>query len=121
MHKLKIGEFLFDWDENKNKNNITKHNGLSFETAATIWAYPDDVLDIADHRFDYGEHRWIALGPLPQDSRLIVVVAYCDRNDVIRLISARYAEAQEEKAYHRRFSAKTQRRKDRSKMDKRRY
>lgn len=103
MYKLKIGDFVFDWDENKNTNNRLKHDGLSFEVAATIWNHPHFVLDIVDERFDYEEERWIALGSLPHDARLVVVVAYCDRSGVIRIISARYAMAHEETAYRRRF------------------
>ncbi len=103
MGKLQIGNFEFDWDEEKNASNVIYHDGLSFEVAATIWFHPDRVLDIPDERFDYGEDRWIALGPLPHDERLVVVVAYCDRSDKIRIISARYAEQKEEKAYRRRF------------------
>lgn len=103
MSKKVIGEFSFDWDDNKEKYNIRHHKGLSFSDASSIWMNPELVLDIPDERFDYGEDRWIAIGPLPSDQRKIVLVAYTDRDEDIRIITARYAEKTEERAYRERF------------------
>jgi uncharacterized protein len=58
-----------------------------------------DRIEICDDREDYGEDRWITIGAV--ESALLVVV-YTVRDvggDVIRLISARRANAQERKAY----------------------
>jgi uncharacterized DUF497 family protein len=103
MSKIVVGEFRFTWDDAKEKDNMRYHNGLSFSDAASIWMNPGIVLDIPDERFDYGEDRWIAIGPLPVDQRKIVLVAYTERKEEIRIITARYAEKSEEKAYRERF------------------
>ena len=98
MSRLTINGFQFEWDEDKNISNQIKHN-LSFELAATIWETPELVREIPDNRRDYEEERWIAFGQLPHDRRLVVLVAYCDRDEDIRIITARYAETDEEINY----------------------
>jgi uncharacterized protein len=98
MAKVVIGGFSFDWDHGKNEQNQLRH-GLSFEIAVTIWSQPARVLDIHDKRFDHREERWIALGALPGDGRIVVTVAYTDREDDIRIISARFATKAEEKFF----------------------
>jgi uncharacterized DUF497 family protein len=103
MSKIVVGEFRFTWDDAKEKDNMRNHKGLSFSDAASIWMNPGIVLDIPDERFNYGEDRWIAIGPLPGDQRKIVLVAYTERNEEIRIITARYAEKSEGKAYRERF------------------
>ncbi len=100
MPKLTVNGFTFDWDEDKNISNQIKHN-LSFELAATIWELPELVREIPDNRHDYDEERWIAFGQLPHDRRMVVLVAYCDRNEEIRIITARYAEKDEEANYRK--------------------
>jgi len=102
MTRLRIGEFDFDWDPTKDATNQSKH-GIGFEQAATIWTCPELILDIADTRFAYSEERWIALGPLPEDAHCIIAVAYCERHDVVRIISARSAEKSEKRAYFQRM------------------
>ena len=49
----------FEWDDNKNQQNIAKH-GISFEQASAI--FEGFTLDAPDDRFDYGEERTISLG-----------------------------------------------------------
>ena len=100
MSRLIINGFSFDWDEDKNLTNQIDHD-LSFELAATIWELPELVREIPDNRKRYKEERWIAFGQLPHDRRLVVLVAYCDREDDIRIISARYAEGDEEPNYRK--------------------
>ena len=52
-----------------------------------------------DDREDYGEDRWIMAGAV---SATLLVVVYTVRDgEVIRLISARKANAQEERTYRR--------------------
>ena len=100
MPKLEINGYTFDWDEDKNIINQVKH-GISFELAATIWAIPEYIIDIEDKRRHYKEVRWIAFGQLPHDRRLVVLVAYTDVDEDIRIISARYAEGDEEPNYRK--------------------
>ena len=75
----------FEWDEEKNKENIRKHE-LDFADAWEIFDAP--MLTNLDTREDYGEDRWIGIGFL---KNFIVVVTYTEREDVIRLISLRKA------------------------------
>lgn len=84
----------FEWDEDKAISNVKKH-GLSFELAAQVFL-DDERLVIVDERFSYGEERFITLGHIAE--RLCVVV-YTDRDDVIRIISARKANKREQTLY----------------------
>jgi uncharacterized DUF497 family protein len=74
----------FEWDENKNSENIRKH-GIDFEDACKVFAVP--ILAALDTRQDYGEDRWIGLGFLEQ--RVIVIVYTYRDFDRIRVISMR--------------------------------
>jgi uncharacterized DUF497 family protein len=75
----------FEWDEEKNKENIRKHE-LDFADAWEIFDAP--MLTNLDTREDYGEDRWISIGFL---QNFIVVVTYTEREDMIRIISLRKA------------------------------
>jgi len=87
----------FEWDENKNRRNLAKHK-VSFETASGVFDDPD-VLSTRD-RIVEGEERWQTLGMV---SGAVLLVAHTYREEVggevIRLISARKAIAQERRAY----------------------
>ena len=90
-------ELEFEWDERKDKTNQIKH-GVSFEEAATVF---DDPLSL---NFDDPEHsrreeRYIILG-LSNQSRLLFV-SHTDRNNKIRLISARLLTPKERRYYER--------------------
>ena len=100
MSVMEINGYFFEWDDAKNISNQIKHN-ISFEMAATIWDLPELILDIPDNRKNYEEDRWIAIGQMPHDRRLVILIAYCDRDDNIRIISARFAESDEESNYRK--------------------
>jgi len=51
----------FEWDEEKNKANISKH-GIDFSDAWQLFEHPLFVWP--DERFNYGEDRFISLGML---------------------------------------------------------
>ena len=89
----------FGWDEAKTRRNIAKHR-LSFETAVSVFDDPQ-ALSIQD-RVVEGEERWQTLG-MVSGNVLIVAHTYRDEagEEVIRLISARKAVAQERRAYAR--------------------
>lgn len=90
----------FEWDENKNQSNISKH-GIDFEQAKQIFEDPN-LLTYEDTRFNYEEFREIAIGQLlltTQQQLIIALVVYTDRDGIIRLISARKASKQERKEY----------------------
>ncbi|MBM3241738.1 BrnT family toxin [Candidatus Poribacteria bacterium] len=77
----------FEWDENKNRENIKKH-GISFEEATTIFERP--VWTRINDRYNYGEIREVSIGDI--GNFVIVVVAHTERNNKTRIISARKAK-----------------------------
>jgi uncharacterized protein len=87
----------FEWDSEKAEANRKKH-GVSFLAAALVFSDPFRIW-IADDRFDYDETREITIGQV-QDR--VVVVVHTEREDKIRIISARYAEPNEVRAYYER-------------------
>lgn len=93
----------FEWDENKNRANTTKH-GIDFEQAKAVFDDPY-LVTLVDDRFEYGEVREASIGQMPlvtQGQTLLVVVVHTERNGVIRLISARKATKQERRLYEQR-------------------
>ncbi|MCC6500440.1 MAG: BrnT family toxin [Anaerolineales bacterium] len=86
----------FEWDENKRRDNIRKH-GIDFLDAASI--FDGDTVIMLDDRFEYGEVRSIAFGLLKGKTIKVIVVAYTERGDNIRIISARKALNHEESFY----------------------
>ncbi|MTJ08227.1 MULTISPECIES: BrnT family toxin [unclassified Anabaena] len=83
----------FEWDENKRLNNIRKH-GIDFVDAVII--FENDNVIIEDDRFNYNEQRFIALGLL---QGWVIVIVYTEREDIIRIISARKATKYEQRTY----------------------
>ena len=90
---MKIDNMEFEWDENKRQINLTKH-GIDFIDAQKIFNYP--IVIIEDDRFNYGEQRFLALGVL---RGITIVVVYTERENVVRLISARKATKNEQRIY----------------------
>jgi len=86
-----------EWDEEKCRANLEKH-GLSFEDALEVLA--GDTVTIPDERYDYGEDRLITLGRL--EGRVVVVV-HVAREENIRIISMRKANAREQEIYQKRL------------------
>lgn len=80
----------FEWDENKRLINLQKH-GIDF---ADIWqVFDKDRRTIIDDRFDYGEIRFFTLGLI---GNRVVAVSHTEINEVIRIISARKANKDEQ-------------------------
>lgn len=83
----------FEWDENKNKLNRSKH-GIWFEEAQSVFG------DLASRVFLDQEHseeedRFVIVG-MSSGARLLVVVhCYRESDSVIRIISARKAAKKE--------------------------
>ena len=90
-------ELRFEWDENKNTTNKTKH-GVSFEEATSVF-YDENALVISDPEHSAEEERFIILGMSNRANLLIVCHCYREADLVIRIISARKATKNEEKAY----------------------
>ena len=81
-----------EFDPEKDKKNLAKH-GISLVRAADLDL--DQALVREDTRFDYGERRWIAIGPI--DGALYVLVF--TRRPQLRAISLRPANEKETKLW----------------------
>ena len=88
----------FEWDDSKQESDLRKHR-LDFADVAIVFA--GATFTIADHRFDYGEDRFVTFGLL-RDT--VVVVAHSERGDMIRVISMRKATKHEQKIYYAGFA-----------------
>jgi uncharacterized DUF497 family protein len=80
----------FEWDENKNLENIRIH-GIDFNDVVAVFRGP--MIVYFDDRFDYNEDRFIGVGFM---KHIIAIVVFIEKNaDVIRIISARKANKNE--------------------------
>jgi uncharacterized protein len=85
----------FEWDPAKARQNRRKHR-VSFQEAATVFGdplaitYPDPDHSIAEQRF-------ITVGM--SGSGRVLIVAHADRQETIRMISARKTTQRERKQY----------------------
>lgn len=84
------------WDAVKGEANVRKH-GVSFEEAQELFQSSEDYLEIYDEAHSESEDRFIAIGPIP---RGLVLIVWTERDeDVIRIISARWATSAERDLY----------------------
>jgi uncharacterized DUF497 family protein len=92
-----MSSIQFEWDPRKAQANLRKHK-VSFEDAQSVFSDEHALLiDDPDHSKE--EDRFVLLG-LSQSLRLLVVV-HCYRAEgrVIRIISARKADTDEQSVY----------------------
>lgn len=87
----------FTWDEAKNRQNMAKH-GIAFEAVVPLFS-SSDALVAEDRRKDYGETRFVLIGP---HLGLYLHVTFTWRHGAIRLISARRANKREQRDHDRR-------------------
>lgn len=85
----------FEWDPQKAEANFKRH-GVRFPEAEPVFE-DDYAITIKDDESDSGEQRFVSMG-MGVKGRVLVVV-YCYRGSNIRIISARMAEAQEQRQY----------------------
>lgn len=85
----------FAWDARKAAENRRKH-GISFEEAASAFADPLSIT-ILDPDHSVEEERLILIGRSANE--LLVVVVHVERDDTIRIISARPASRRERVFY----------------------
>ncbi|MBK7894999.1 MAG: BrnT family toxin [Candidatus Promineifilaceae bacterium] len=85
----------FEWDKQKAERNTSKH-GVSFEEAQTVFTDPL-YLDFYDPDHSDEEERYIIVGQSEQQR--LLVVSYTERDQKVRLISAREATRKEREAY----------------------
>lgn len=86
---------VFIWDRSKAAKNLKKHC-VSFDEAREAFYDPNE-LTMHDERHSEEEDRFLLLGCTL--SGKLVVVAFTDRGDTIRIISARRANRPERKRY----------------------
>jgi uncharacterized DUF497 family protein len=85
----------FEWDETKAKSNIAKH-GLDFVEAATVFGDPLAITFFDPDHSDE-EDRYLTIG-MSINNR-VVIVSHTDREQAVRIISARVATKAERKGY----------------------
>ena len=90
---------MVEWDGEKAKANLFKH-GISFIEATSVLDDPR-VLILDDSFHSIGELRFLAVGYSDQNNLLAVI--YTERNNDIRIISARPVTRQERKTYEQDF------------------
>ncbi len=82
----------FEWSHDKSLANKRKH-GVTFKEAEELFRSGQDYLELFDETHDELEDRFIAIGPI---RRGLVLVVWTERaEDVVRIISARWATPQE--------------------------
>lgn len=86
-----------EWNQNKAISNRLKH-GVTFEEAKTVFNDPF-YIDFYDPDHSSDEERYIIIGEL--QLRRLLLVSYTERENIIRLISARKATARERKVYEK--------------------
>jgi len=86
---------LFEWDDKKAAKNRLKH-GISFEEASTAFGDPLSIT-IEDPLHSENENRLILIGRSEWFNTLVVV--HVEKNDTIRIISARKASKKEKIFY----------------------
>jgi len=87
----------FEWHHAKAEANLRTH-GVSFELATTVFKDPF-AIELVDDREDYGEERFVIIGMA--EGRVLLFVAYTEREERIRIISARRAAQHEQGNYFR--------------------
>ncbi len=88
----------FEWDPVKAAKNLKKH-GIAFTEAATVLGDPlSETFPDPDHSI--GEFRFLTIGH-SLTGRLLIV-GHTERQDLIRIITARAATVHERRYYEKR-------------------
>ena len=90
-------DLVFEWDDRKNRANRAKH-GVSFEEARSAF-FDHNARVTPDPEHSEDEERFVLLGL--STSLRILVVCHCYRQEdkIIRIISARKADRDEQQQY----------------------
>jgi uncharacterized DUF497 family protein len=85
----------FEWDPDKAENNLKKHR-VAFDEAATVF---EDELSVTvfDPLHSDAEDRFVIVGMSSKNR--VIVVCFTDRDERIRIISARKANKLERHRY----------------------
>jgi uncharacterized protein len=85
----------FEWDPNKAEINLRKH-GVSFAEAGTVFG-DELAITVPDPDHSDDENRYITVGW--SNRRRLLIISHTDRDDKIRIISARELTPRERKTY----------------------
>jgi len=85
----------FEWDKQKAASNLKKH-GVSFEEAETVW---NDYfyIDLYGDEHSVEENRFLMVGE--SGEKRLLIVSYTERENRVRIISARELTPKERKDY----------------------
>jgi uncharacterized protein len=87
----------YEWDPRKSRSNKAKH-GVSFEEARTAFL-DEHARVIPDVEHSEEEERFILLGMSIELRVLVVCHCYRESDQLVRIISARRADASERRQY----------------------
>ncbi len=90
-------QISFEWDKKKDSTNTKKH-GVSFEEARTAF-FDEYAIQFYDPEHSESEDRFILLGTSFMLNTLVVCHCFHEEETVVRIISARKADTDEEKVY----------------------
>ena len=90
-------ELGFEWDKRKEAANVKKH-GVTFKEARTAF-YDESAIQFYDPDHSEQEDRFILLGLSLKPQVLVVCHCFRESETVVRIISARKADKDEERAY----------------------
>ena len=86
----------FEWDEEKNRINKEKHDGISFEYAVRVFLDEKRIERYDAKHSTLTKDRWNAIGMVQK----VLFVVYTERGERTRIISARRATKEEECEYY---------------------
>jgi uncharacterized DUF497 family protein len=87
----------FEWDKRKETANVKKH-GVSFVEARTTF-YDEGAIQFFDPDHSDQKDRFILLGLSLRPQVLVVCHCFRESETIVRIISARKADKDEERAY----------------------
>jgi uncharacterized DUF497 family protein len=85
----------FEWNKAKAKDNFRRH-GVTFDLAKTVFQDPF-AIERLDDREEHAEERFVTIGMA--EGKVLLFVAYTEREERIRIISARRATQYEQDDY----------------------
>ena len=100
MYNVRMIELDFEWDQRKAKANVKKH-GVSFDAARSAF-YDENAIQFHDPDHSNEVDRFVLLGMSFKTQVLVVCRCYRESEMVIRIISARKADKDEELGYWKR-------------------
>ena len=89
----------YSFDPAKQASNLKKH-GFDFADAQRV-IESGKTVTFEDRRFDYGEERYVTLGPLGDT---LVAIVTAETEDRIRIVSVRKADRHEQAIYRENLS-----------------